>query len=66
MQAEDIVGNLCGFFIVIVAIVLLHGFKDVDITLDQMRGILKPKHELLIRPSGQYDYGSNQWFSRSV
>lgn len=66
MEAEDVLGNLCGFFVIIVAIVLLHGFKDVDITLDQMRGILRPKHELLVRPNGQHNYGSNQWFSRSV
>lgn len=66
MSTEDVLGNLCGFFVVIVAIVLLHGFKDMDITFDHVRLILRPKHELLMRSGGQHDYGSNQWFSRSV
>lgn len=68
LQVEDVLGNLCGFFVVIIAIILLHAFKDMDISLDHVRGILRPKHETASRLSNryEYDYGSNQCFSRSV
>lgn len=68
LQAEDVLGNLCGFFVVIIAIILLHAFKDMDISLDHVRGILRPKHETASRLNNryEYDYGSNHCFSRSV
>ncbi|XP_059476512.1 magnesium transporter NIPA2 isoform X2 [Neocloeon triangulifer] len=43
LGAEDILGNICGFLTVIVAIFLLHAFRDVDITMNDVRGILRPK-----------------------
>lgn len=68
LQAEDVLGNLCGFFVVIIAIMLLHAFKDMDISIDHVRGILRPKHEMAARLNNRYDYdyGSNHCFSRSV
>ncbi|XP_071454956.1 magnesium transporter NIPA2 [Hetaerina americana] len=47
MSAEDVLGSLCGFFTVIVAIFLLNAFKDLDISFGDVRGILQPKRELL-------------------
>uniref|UniRef100_T1GWM7 Magnesium transporter NIPA2 n=1 Tax=Megaselia scalaris TaxID=36166 RepID=T1GWM7_MEGSC len=47
MSAEDILGDICGFLIVIVAVFMLNAFKDVDISLNDMRGIARPKHERL-------------------
>ncbi|XP_065338935.1 magnesium transporter NIPA2 isoform X1 [Cloeon dipterum] len=43
LGAEDVLGNICGFLTVIVAIFLLNAFRDVDITLNDVRGILRPK-----------------------
>lgn len=47
LQAKDVVGNLCGFLVIVVAIVLLNAFKDLDISMNDVRGILKPKREML-------------------
>ncbi|KAI1301319.1 Magnesium transporter NIPA2 [Halotydeus destructor] len=36
MSAEDVIGSLCGFLTTIVAIFLLNGFRDMNITLDTL------------------------------
>lgn len=41
----DIIGNICGFLTVIVGIVLLNTFKDIDISLSSVRHVLRPKRE---------------------
>lgn len=68
LYAKDVVGNICGFLVIITAIILLHGFKDFDISLSDVRGILRPKHETLIRTSHleRIDYGSSHTFMRSI
>lgn len=43
MKIEDIIGDICGFLVVIVAVILLNAFKEVDISFDDVRGIMKPK-----------------------
>ncbi|ETN58309.1 spichthyin [Anopheles darlingi] len=47
MRAEDIIGDLCGFFVVIVAVILLNAFREMDISLSDVKGIMRPKRELL-------------------
>lgn len=47
MAASDVIGDLCGFFVVIVAVILLNAFRDMDITLNDVRGITRPKRQLL-------------------
>ncbi|XP_053693371.1 magnesium transporter NIPA2 [Sabethes cyaneus] len=47
MKAEDILGDLCGFFVVIIAVILLNAFREMDISLNDVRGIMRPKRELL-------------------
>lgn len=68
LNTEDILGNICGFLIVIIAIILLHGFKDFDITFNDIRGILRPKHESLLRTTNinRNNYGSSNSLIRSV
>lgn len=51
MGIEDIVGDLCGFAIVIVAVVLLNGFQNMDVSLDDVRLIMRPKRELKTQSS---------------
>lgn len=55
---EDVLGTLCGFSVTIVGIFLLHAFKDMEISFSQLKGILRPKRELLNRGNGRYNYGS--------
>lgn len=45
MDAEDIVGDICGFCIVIVAVVQLNAFQKMDISIDDVRTIMRPKRE---------------------
>ncbi|XP_066597946.1 magnesium transporter NIPA2 [Prorops nasuta] len=47
MTTEDILGSLCGFFTVIVAIFLLNAFKELDIGYNNISHMLRPKRELL-------------------
>lgn len=47
MAFQDILGNICGFLVVIVAIILLNTFKDMDVSLNDVRGVWRPKRELL-------------------
>lgn len=48
MTVENVIGDVCGFLIVIVALMLLNLFKDVPwISLDDIRGSMRPKRELL-------------------
>jgi len=43
LGVEDVLGSICGFLTVIIAIFMLNAFKDVDVTLNDVRGILRPK-----------------------
>lgn len=43
---EDIIGNICGFLVVIIAIFLLNAFRDMDVSLSDVRSILRPKHDV--------------------
>lgn len=45
MSAEDVVGDICGFFIIIIAVILLNAFQTIDISLNDVRGIMRPKRE---------------------
>lgn len=52
MKPEDVVGDVCGFFVVICAVILLNAFKDMDVTVDDFRGIMRPKrHQIENRNS---------------
>lgn len=49
MSAENILGDVCGFLVVIVAVMLLNMFKDIEISLDDIRGSMRPKRELIMQ-----------------
>lgn len=59
LSGNDIVGNVCGFMVIIVAIVLLHGFKDMDICLSDIKGVFRPKMEALYLCTPDPHYESN-------
>lgn len=54
MRAEDIVGDACGFAIVIVAVLLLNGFQYMDVTLADVRSMMRPKREIKMHNDGDY------------
>lgn len=47
MSVEDVIGDICGFFVVIVAVIMLNAFRDMDLSMNDFRGIMRPKRELL-------------------
>ncbi|KAM7352727.1 magnesium transporter spict [Cochliomyia hominivorax] len=51
MRFENILGDICGFLVVISAVFMLNAFKDLDISLNDVRGIMRPKMQRL----SQYD-----------
>lgn len=55
MKTENILGDFCGFFIVIIAVFMLNAFKDLDISIGDVRGIMRPRHQRL----PQYDNGGD-------
>ncbi|XP_055639157.1 magnesium transporter NIPA2 [Toxorhynchites rutilus septentrionalis] len=54
MKAVDVIGDLCGFFVVIVAVILLNAFREMDISLNDVKGIMRPKREMLSQ-KGQFE-----------
>jgi hypothetical protein len=57
LGAEDVLGNICGFLTVIIAIFMLNAFRDVDVSLSDVRGILRPKAQ----NTGGYRNQSNKY-----
>lgn len=47
MSAEDVIGDICGFFIVIVAVILLNAFQNMDVSLNDIRTIMRPRRAML-------------------
>lgn len=47
MSITDSLGAVCGFFTILIAILLLNAFKDLDISYNSVRGMLKSKRELV-------------------
>jgi magnesium transporter len=52
MTWVDITGDICGFLTVIVAIVLLNYFKDMEVSIDDVRSKMKPKRKLVSLSNG--------------
>lgn len=55
MNVENILGAGCGFLIVIIAIFLLNAFKEIDVSYDNIKHILKPKREILLNYHSRWD-----------
>lgn len=48
LSGEDMLGNLCGFLTVIMAIILLNAFRDMDLSMLDVQGLVRPKRNLMI------------------
>lgn len=47
MDASDILGDICGFLVVICAVVLLNAFKDMDVSMDDVKSQMRPRRRLV-------------------
>jgi hypothetical protein len=53
MTASDIVGDICGFLVVVIAVILLNAFKDMDVSMDDVRSQMRPKRKLVSNGNSQ-------------
>ena len=53
MSAVDVVGDICGFLVVVIAVVLLNAFKDMDVSMDDVRSQMRPKRKLVSTSNSQ-------------
>jgi magnesium transporter len=68
MSIADVVGDICGFLVVVIAVVLLNAFRDMDVSMDDVRSQMRPKRKLIslnghARGSSN---GSNQHFEEAA
>ncbi|KAG4066839.1 hypothetical protein HA402_012906 [Bradysia odoriphaga] len=56
MSVEDVIGDICGFFIVIIAVILLNAFQNMDISLNDIRTIMRPRRDIMNRASSDTTY----------
>uniref|UniRef100_H2ZT54 NIPA like domain containing 1 n=2 Tax=Latimeria chalumnae TaxID=7897 RepID=H2ZT54_LATCH len=54
MDLADIIGNISGFFILVIGIFLLHAFKNVEFSWNQLPSSIKKENQTL-----SIDYGSD-------
>ncbi|PSN52414.1 Magnesium transporter NIPA2 [Blattella germanica] len=47
LKGEDMLGNVCGFLTVIMAIILLNAFRDMDVSMLDVKGLMRPKRDML-------------------
>jgi drug/metabolite transporter (DMT)-like permease len=47
MSAANIVGDACGFLVVICAVILLNAFKDMDVSMDDVRSQMRPRRRFV-------------------
>lgn len=70
MSAEDVIGDLCGFSIVIIAVILLNAFQQTEISMMNIRQMMRPRREIVdykndcegvfIRQNSRNGYGTNE------
>ncbi|XP_030383421.1 magnesium transporter NIPA2 [Scaptodrosophila lebanonensis] len=75
MRFEDILGDVCGFLIVITAVFMLNAFKDLEFNMNDIRGLMRPKmqrlsqfdDEVLVSSNSKKhrnSYGSSEMFRK--
>lgn len=45
MKVEDVIGDICGFAIVVVAVILLNAFQNAEISINDLKQMMRPKRE---------------------
>lgn len=47
MDVSNVIGDICGFLVVICAVILLNAFKDMDVSMDDVRSQMRPRRRLV-------------------
>lgn len=62
----DVVGDVCGFLVVVIAVILLNAFKDMDVSVDDVRSQMRPKRKLISMNGSMRGSTSNNHFEEAL
>lgn len=66
MSASDVVGDACGFLVVVIAVILLNAFKDMDVSLEDVRSQMRPKRKLISMNGSTRGLSANSHFEEPM
>lgn len=55
MTVENVIGDLCGFCIVIIAVILLNAFQGADIPMNDLRQLMRPRRDPINQKSPMHE-----------
>lgn len=55
MSVENVIGDLCGFCIVIIAVILLNAFQHTDISMNDLRQMMRPRRDPVSQKSPMHE-----------
>lgn len=55
MSVENVIGDLCGFCIVVIAVILLNAFQNAEISISDLRQMMRPRRDPLNQKSMHED-----------
>lgn len=55
MSVENVIGDLCGFCIVIIAVILLNAFQNAEISMSDLRQMMRPRREPIERKASLHE-----------
>lgn len=55
MSVENVIGDLCGFSIVIIAVILLNAFQNAEISMSDIRQMMRPRRDPIERKLSMND-----------
>lgn len=55
MTVENVIGDLCGFSIVIIAVILLNAFQNAEISISDLRQLMRPRREPINQKSPMHE-----------
>lgn len=66
MKPADVVGDACGFLVVVIAVILLNAFKDMEVSMDDVRTQMRPKRKLISMGNGQRGLNGSAHFEETL
>lgn len=55
MTVENVIGDLCGFSIVIIAVILLNAFQNAEISINDLRQMMRPRRDPVSQKSPTHE-----------
>lgn len=55
MTVENVIGDLCGFCIVIIAVILLNAFQNAEISINDLRQMMRPRRDPVSQKSPMHE-----------